>query len=324
MNTAARRTRTTGRLTIGALCLAVLSAAVPLAQAPNPEAALLLDFLVAGPDGTTPRHLTPSDVVLRIGGRQQTVRSLELVSPPDPTASPVTIAGEAPPGMSRNIVLVVDEATLHGLEPIVKDAVDQLLASLAPRDRAAFVSTRGRGRRTNLTPSHETVASFAGSLITGPGVLWTCQRELMDFVQSLAASVPPGRSTTIAVLSRGNPRGAAFGGDAESGPCAPRRNELRDLEEALALAQINLHLLTVDAETRSWGFDTIARNVHATTALLTWADTGALRRAIASTSHYYRAMFVPDRRGTDRPQRVDLRVNLPGYKVVTSPMIRIP
>lgn len=308
----------------GALVLlAVLSSAAPVAQAPHPEGGVLLDFLVTGPDGTTPKALTPSDVVLKVDGRERPVRSLELVSPPDRTAGAITVRGESPAGISRNIVLVVDEATLYGLEPIVKDAVGQLLASLSPRDRVAFVSTRGRGRRTNLSPRHETVANFTDSLITGPGVLWTCQRGLMDLLRSLASSVPPGRSTSIAVLSRGNPRGASFEGDSESGPCQPRRNELRDLEEALAVAQINLHLLTVDAETRSWGFDTIARNVQATTALLTWADAGALQRAVTSTSHYYRATFVPDGRGPDRPQRVDLRVNLPGHKVTTSPMIRV-
>jgi hypothetical protein len=307
----------------GVLILAVLCPVTGLAQTPHPEAGLTLDFLVTGPDGATPRSLTPAEVVLRVGGREHAIRSLELVSPPDATARAVTVAGDVPAGTPRNIVLVVDEATLYGLEPILKDAVGRLLASLSPRDMVAFISTRGRGRQTNLTQRHETVASFAESLITGPGVLWACQRELMDFLRPLAASVPPGRSTSIVVISRGSPRGASFGGDSESGPCTPRRNELRELEEVIATAQINLHLLTVDAETRSWGFDTIARNVQASTALLTWADAGALQRAIASAAHYYRATFVPDGRGSNRPQRVDLRVNLPGHKVVTAPMIRV-
>jgi hypothetical protein len=151
---------------------------------------------------------------------------------------------------------------------------------------------------------------------------FACRLALMDLAKSLTASAPPGRSTSIAVLSRGSPGGASFGGDSGSGPCTPRRDELRELEEALAVAQLNLHLLTVDAETRSWGFDTIARNVRATSALLTWADAGALQRAIASTAYHYRVTFVPDPRGSNRAERVDLRVTRPGHTVVTSPMIR--
>jgi hypothetical protein len=310
-------------LACAVLALGALAAEGPAAQRPHPEAGLTLDFLVTGPGGRTPTDLTAADLSLKIGGREHPIQSLELVSPPDRAASVVTAAGDTPSGTPRNIVLVVDEATLFGLEPIVKDAVGQMLASLSPRDRVAFISTRGRGRQTNLSPRHETVASFADSLITGPGVLWSCQRALMDFIRPMAANVPPGRSTSIIVLSRGSPRGASFGGDSESGPCTPRRDELRELEEALATAQINLHLLTVDAETRSWGFDTIARNVQAGTGLLTWADAGAVQRAVASSAEYYRATFVPDGRGSNRPQRVELRVRAPGHTVVTAPMIRV-
>lgn len=204
----------------------------------------------------------------------------------------------------------------------MKEAVAKLMASLTPPDLVAFVSTRRNGVRTNLTFRREAITSALGSIVPGPGRLGTCQREMMAFLESFSQSVPRGRSTTIAVISRGNNRGASFAGDSESGPCAPRRDDLRALEEAISAAQINLHLFTVDDVQRSWGFDTVAGNTGGGSSLLTWSNSGALEQAIRATSRYYRATFKGDDPPAGRPQRVELRVNRPDHKVRTASSIR--
>ena len=240
---------------------------------------ITLDFLATGSDGKTVPDLTAADVTLKVDGKVRPLTSLELRSTAD---------------VGRNILLLVDEATLYGLEPVLKDAVGKLLASLQPGDKIAYVSTR-RGRITALSTQHATVTK----------------------------TLPRGRWTTVAVLSRGSSFDPTFGTDQAGGGCTPRIEDLRRLSEVISAAQINVHFLTVDHVNRSWGLDTLASNTGSGTGLLTWSDAGALERAVAGTSSYYRATFAADTRANDRPQRVELRVERPGATVKTSPTIRL-
>jgi hypothetical protein len=276
----------------------------PAAQTPPP---VTLDFLVSGTGAEPPADLTPADVVLKVGGKVRAIDSLTLVSPPDG---------------GRNVLLLVDEATLFGLEPVVKEAVAKLVASLLPGDRIAYVSTR-RGRVTPLTLKHDTAATSVEAMVTGPGVLVTCLSDMLASIETLTRTLPRGRSTTLAVLSRGTPYDPALGTDSGASGCSPRRERLRELAEVISAAQINLHLLTVDHVSRSWGLDTVAANTGGLPGLVTWADAGALERAVASTARYYRASFAADDKSPARPQRVELRVNRPKVKVRTSPTITI-
>ena len=63
----------------------------------------------------------------------------------------------------------------------------------------------------------------------------------------------------------------------------------------LANLQINVMLFTVDEANRSWGLETLARNIAATSHLLTWADTGTLAEAIGDVRSFYRASFGASR-----------------------------
>ena len=263
-----------------------------------------LDFLVTAREGRAAPLLTAEDISLKIGGRRQRIRSVTRVTP------------ESAP---RNIVLLVDEATLYALEPIVKDAVAKLLASLKPTDTVAFYSTRGT--QITLTTQHDRITAAIEKMRTGPGELWVCQRDLMRLIATDAANLPPGRSTTIAVISRGHPEAPSTAGDSEVGPCTPRRDDLRQLDESLSMAQVNFHLFTVSATNRAWGFDNIAGNTGGTSELLTWSSQDSLTRVVQSTGTYYRVTFdwdVPN----DRPQRVELRAADKDLKIKTSNFLR--
>jgi hypothetical protein len=278
-----------------------------VAPTPAQEAIATLDFFVTTRDGSVPKGLTPGDLSLKIGGRQQRIRSVDLISAESRT---------------RYVALLVDEATLYALEPIVEDAVGRLLASLAPRDMVAFLTTHPSGALIGLTAERAKIVAAAGAMKTGPGVLWPCQRDLLKAIASYANDLPRGRSTSIAVISRGHPEGAATDGSPDVGPCTMRREDLRALEEALSIAQVNLHLFTVSETKRSWGFDTIAANTGGTSGLLSWSSHDGLERALESTRTYYRLAFVLDG-ATERAQRVELRAPDRTLRIRTSAVFRL-
>jgi hypothetical protein len=293
-------------LTILALVASVLvQAGAPATRPPEGGTTIYLDFLATGEDGQSVPDLTAPDVTLKIDGKVRPLQSLELVEAEG----------------SRNILLLMDEATLFGLEQVAKDAVARLLTSLRPGDRIAYVSTR-RGRVSTLTANHQTATDAAQSMLAGPGVLWTCLTDMITSLGSLTRTLPTGRATSLIVLSRGSPYDGAFGSEGGGG-CSPRSSLMRQLNETVSIAQINVHLLTVDHTNRSWGLDSLARNIGAGTGLLTWADAGGLERAVATAARFYRATFAVDSKANDRPQRVELRVHRPAVKVETSPRIRI-
>ena len=288
-----------------AAALLLQSGAPPAAE--QAVAGITLDFLATDKDGELVADLIPTEVALKINGKVRPLQTLELVAAEE---------------RGRAILLLVDEATLYGLEQVARDAIARLLASLRPTDRLAYVSTR-RGRLTTLTSNHAAATDAAQGMVAGPGVLYTCLSDMITSVESLTRTLPKGRSTSLVVLSRGSPYDPAFGTEGGGAGCSPRTTALRRLGEIVADAQINVHLLTVDHTNRSWGLDTLARNINASTGLLTWSDAGALERAVTSSAKFYRATFAADPKANERPQRVELRVDRRDVDIRTSPAIRI-
>ena len=110
-------------LILGALLL--LQSAVPAAPAE-----IALDFIATGQDGQAVTNLAMADINLKVGGKQRPVRSLELVIPAE---------------TGRTILLLADEATLYAMEPVAKEAIAKLVASLKPKDRIRVLQ---RAKRT--------------------------------------------------------------------------------------------------------------------------------------------------------------------------------
>ena len=291
-----------------ATVLLLVALATPAAEQSPPVTTTTLDFMVTARDGGLPA-LSPDDISLKVGGRQQLVEKIQSISRP---------------ALTRYVALVVDEATLYSFEPVVKEAVEKLLASLAPGDLVAFYSTRAGGSRTSLTPDRKRITDAVATMKTGPGELWSCQSDMIRLIGLVASDLPKGRSSSIAVISRGSPEGPSPEGDSGGAPCTPKRDDLRQLEESIAVAQVNLHLFTVDEAKRawsSWGFDNIASTTGGTSGQLTWKNQDGLTRVIQSPSAFYRVTFdwnAP----TDRAQRVELRAKDKELKVRTSPWLR--
>lgn len=280
------------------ICAASAAAAQPAANT--------LEFLAVGRDGKPIPDLTAADIELKIGGKAAPVTALEHVMPEDGR---------------RHILLLLEEATVHVLEPVVRDGVKKLIASLLPGDQIMLVSTRRPSASVIRGP--EAVARVVESLAAGPGDLYSCLSDTLINIERMLDNLPRGRASTLIVMARGHPEGAATGSEGDAAPCTPRREAMRKASDRLAAAQITVMLFTVDPGSRSWGFETLASNIGATSRLLTWANTGTLASAVAETRGFYRATFEAGPTVSDRPQRVDLKTRRRNVKIHTSPTLTV-
>jgi hypothetical protein len=239
---------------------------------------------------------------VKIGGKVRPLLSLESI---DTRTS------------GRDIILIVEEATLFQFEKVAIDAIGKAVDALQPRDRVTYVSTRGG--KANVEPGADITKKKAAAMVTGPGELYSCLSDLLTNIETFAKRLPRGRSSFLAVVSRGHPEGAAARSEDEGG-CTPRRDALRETGRLISAAQINLHLFTV-ADSRSPGLDTVASNTGGESSLLSWANSDGIVRALA-TRPLYRATFAADATAGG-PQRVEIQVKRPNVKVRTSPMLDI-
>ena len=273
---------------------------IVLAQTPADPPSVTLDFVLTSSKGEAPADLTPADVTVKVGGKVRPLRSLEAVD--------TRAAG-------RDIILIVEEATLYGLEKVAIDAIHKAVDSLQPRDRITYASRRG-GMAT-IEPGADVTKKKASAMLTGPGELYSCLSDLLTNIETFAKRLPRGRTAFLAVLSRGHPEGATTRPEEEGG-CTPRRDGFRQTSKLISAAQINLHLFTVDHTTRSWGLDTLAANTGGQASLLTWSNSDGIVRALMATRRVYRATFAADPTADGPPQRVEVKVKRPDVKVHTS------
>jgi hypothetical protein len=275
---------------------------IVLAQTPADPPSVSLDFVLTSSRGEAPTDLTPADVTVKIGGKVRPLLSLESLD--------TRTAG-------RDIILIVEEATLYGLEKVAIDAINKAVEALQPRDRITYASTRG-GMAT-VEPGTDVTKKKASAMVTGPGELYSCLSDLLTNIETFTKRLPRGRASFLAVIARGHPEGAAARPEDEGG-CTPRRDALRQTSRLVSAAQINLHLFTVDHTTRSWGLDTVAANTGGHASLLTWANSDGIARALIATRRVYRATFAADP-NAGAPQRVEVKVKRSDVKVRTSPTL---
>jgi hypothetical protein len=307
---------------------ALLLGTAPVFQAPPlPGAVVTFDFVATTDDGRPVAGLTPADVRLKVGGRERTVRDLEVVeiaagtAPPAPASSPLpppygeTLKASDRPG--RTIQLVVDEGTLFGMEQVLRDAVTQLIASLSPVDRLGVVSTRPDGISVPLTTEHQTVKAAVDAISLGRGNAFLCVGGIARQVQSLAQLLPQSRASTLALLSRGggiaNPGGPS--GVMGSGECIIRVDQLRPIAEVISATQINYHVFHLGAAGTSATLDNFAGATGAESTVVSFADARGLARVIPSVTQFYRATIDADTSRGDQLDRVELRIDRPNVKI---------
>lgn len=176
------------RLATVAAGVALLSVALPRAQqrgaTPERGVDLVTVDLVAVTTGGLPvPDLKAEELTVRVGGRRRAVRSLQLISPPDPPpgadpALPAPFGTNAASAAGRSLVLIIDDDSFRvGREVPLREAVDTLIAGLSPRDRLSLVTMPYGGLKVPLTTEHARVRT-ALSRIVGQAPTGETGREL--------------------------------------------------------------------------------------------------------------------------------------------------
>lgn len=316
------------------LLVLVLTGLFSGSPALNGQAArtITIDFLATNDAGEPVSGLTPGDVTFRVGGRDLPVQALEMITvgearsaasgPKDVTGAmppPFGVTQPVRPDNGRNVLLLLDEGTLFGVEKIVNDSVARLLESLDPADRLGLASTRPGGVNIDFTTNHESVRKAIESAVLGRGNTALCVGALIEQIRGLAEALPRGRTTTLALISRGSgstnsvlSQGPAL---SASGGCTFRREQLPPVEEAVSAAQINYHVFHVGGTGLSPNLDNFAGATGAETGILSWTDANAMARAIQASSRFHRATVDAAPAGHREYQRTELRVKRPGVKV---------
>ena len=225
------RDRGTGRYNrpqAGAMLTALILGAFLLLQsaAPAAPAEITLDFIATGQDGHAVTNLALADIILKVGGKQRPVRSLELVIPAE---------------TGRTILLLTDEATLYTMEPVAKEAIAKLVASLKPKDRIGYFSTARSGR---LSPPS------TGARAGGEG--GRCDGDRSGRPADLSVGYAANhRGSTWREASREDARAPWWCclaastttptfGTGEAAGCPGRSEAMRPVAETISAAQINV------------------------------------------------------------------------------------
>jgi hypothetical protein len=307
---------------------AVLALAAVSVHAQPPTATV--DFR-ASASGTAIADLTPSEVVVRLGGRERTVRDLQLIAhatgdaaAPSPTVDPAvpppfSVTPEADPAPARHVMIVLDEGVLpFGVEAPVRDGVARLLAALSPRDRVGLISLRADGAQIGYTADRQVIQSAVDAVVGGRGITDACPaRVILETLRTTASSIPGGLSSTILLVSAGG--ASSFNPNrpltVTIGRSCVRREEVTAVEQALASAQVSTYAVHVGTG-RSSALDDLAGSIGAETEMLSFSDPGGLVRAVTAAETYYRATFeLNDADKPGLPQRLDVRVERPGVRV---------
>ena len=121
----------------------------------------------------------------------------------------------------------------------------------------------------------------------------------------MIAAAPAAAQTKVAMLLPGsiNDQSLFRSVTAEQARVAVRNvrrdamEHLKKLEKEHAISQDEHKRLDTEVQkltdetNRSWGLETLARNIGATSHLLTWADTDSLADAMGGVKSFYRASF---------------------------------
>ena len=295
-----------------ALFSATLAAVVPAQQqfvlSSRDRAQLLaIDFGAAGPDGSPVDSLTAGEVTVRLGGKVRPIVAFDYVRAagnrrgPTDTAAPYGDNAEwlAP----RSIILMVDEDTIRpGRTITVRDAVQQLLAGLAPSDRVALVTVPFGGLAVDLTTDHARVMQAVGNLTSkssrGETVTDAQCRTLItlgamtDTLLRLSVVEDP---VTVVFFSSNQAGPQTIirmtGATPVGGPCDLRTSTFTDLGIAAARARARFYVVHSDLDQRGSGLDGLEHITGVTGGPLLHLATGEGRPAVArilreSSGHY--------------------------------------
>ena len=315
----------------------------PAQVASERAAGLSVDFVAVHSDGMPVADLQPKDVEVRINGRVRGVRSLRRVATaavpgtgthpvPAPFGTNDTVAS------GRSFLFVIDEESLiAGQAPLLKRAVDGLLAEFMPHDQAMVATLPFGGVSSGFTNDKARIR-LAVAAISGKGTRNETGSDLAcrtrRFLESLDAFLQPhaGRSSplTIVLFTAGlaAPRRDAAMAEAP-GICELLVNHFQRVAAAAGAARANFFVVQPDdigVAAQRWresiggtgylgsdnpleGIENLAGVTGAVRLPLNATGTSSLHRVAKESSAYYVAEIDRKRDeafGRSRP--LDVRV----------------
>ena len=292
------------------------------------RATVLVDFRAMAADGRPVEDLKAADLVLRVGGRERRITSLDLIRrgesgpPATPAVAPPFATNSVPQSVQGDIVVLIDEASIApGREQPLREALTNFLSRVSPRDRVRLISLRPGGP---ALPFEEGLRDLKGALTRFLGHSTATEttddlicrsRTGLNMLGSLFGTYAGNPVPTFVIVSGGfgSPPIGGVTWYGNFGKCPLLDN--KEFENVGAAARaINaavyvIHLKDVTASqlprvALERGVETLAGALGATVI----HTPASASRIATQTSTYYLAAFEPDAEDrADEPLRVDLR-----------------
>lgn len=291
---------------------------------------LIVDFRALDRGGEPVMDLKPADLILRVGGRERPVSSLQLIRRSDSGAAPVT----APPFATnsaalsefRDLAVLIDEASIApGKEHLFRDALSSLLSRISPRDRVRLMSLRSVGPvlpfEDGLRDVPNALARFTGHSTpaeTANDLVCRSQAGL-DRLRSVLTTYSGSPIPTFVIVSGGfgSPPLGGVTSYGNFGKCPLLQNlDFENVGAAARAINASVYVVHLTDATSSplprveleRGVETLAGALGADVIRAATPSAAAMARIATQTSAYYLAAFeaLPDDR-VDAPLRIELR-----------------
>ena len=311
---------------------------------------LALQFSVVTPDGANIADLKASEVSIRLGGRNRSIRSLQLITVGSggevDTGLPLPFGTNAMGAAGRTLVIIVDDESFRpGLEGVLRAATDSLLDDLGPQDRLSLVTLPLGGVRVPLTTDHTRVRTAMSQLVghaspntTGSDFACRTRRtleSLVGYLESTGTRAEP-MSVMFVTAALAAPRRDAVTALAP-GMCELSEHLFARVGVAAGAARANFYVIrpgdasdggATQRETARGSDNPFAGMEHLTGVTggkilsLTGSTGTAMDRVVRETAAYYLASLdaLPtDRSG--RTQALSVDVDRRGVEVRSQPQI---
>ena len=294
--------------------------------------------------------LKPSDLTLRIDGRDRSIVALELVTPASASGSAPAIASSstlAPPystntgdaaspkGTREFVIAIDDEGIAPGREQPVRAAVTALLNSLGPGDAVGLAGLKSGGMRFAPTTNHASVREALGRIVAMGTVnesandLGCRTKTVLAGIGGLLQNASPARTVVVFSAGVGTPTGetirANLGKEADA-MAAICQVYQRDLDELGRIALGSPAALSVVFVPEALGHSTNRGTVEAGLEnvagvaggeFIRMAGTDAVVTRIAQTAGIYYVAHIDGISSGAR--RIDARVVREGIDVTARP-----
>jgi hypothetical protein len=319
---------------------------------------LAIDFTAVTPEGFPIADLKPEEVSIRLGGKRRTLRSLQLITVAGSDdygvdALPPPFGTNAESERGRALVLIIEDDSFRtGRETLLREAVDDLLTRLSPRDQVSLVTMPYGGVKVPLTTDHSRVRAamlkivgHATDVETGSEIACRTRRTLETLASYLETHLGiREHPVTIMFITGGlaAPRRDAPVSMAP-GMCELRTETFLEVGRAAGAARAQFYVIqpgdmmlrpgSISREKLSGegflgsdnpieGIEHLAGVTGGKMLQLVGSNEGAMGRVVAETAAYYLATIDPDRSDrSGRSQELEVRITRPGLEMRARPHI---